>query len=227
MKTIEEWIEKAREQTRAINRDTGADLDENLADLVGQSRDSGTLERSNYRTIVADMRKRFPDDCEEHRFGHWAVGWVEEFFVRIIGEDGEPTPAFLAALEWNRALENYPCADEEDLSELESEKDAESWNNWGRRELDREICNSFPEVDLDLTTEFLDKLGGDGASDRDNDGSPIFPIKQWAESVERADAEAFGDFAEYDRARMAELPPYLREPIEDPARDALPPYLRD
>jgi hypothetical protein len=105
-------------------------------------RDSEALARSNWRVIIADLAEFFPyhhwqekeaGDFGRHarppfvilRSGHWAVGWVEELFV-----DTENEAALKAVIDWANRLEDYPCADEEDYSQLEweEEQEAKEWN---------------------------------------------------------------------------------------------------
>ena len=88
---------------------------------ISKHRDSGLLDESNYEVISADMKKRFPDDVEDVRFSHWAVGWVDHLFVRIRDANGAFTPAFEAIVEWEQELADYPVADEEHYSDLEHE----------------------------------------------------------------------------------------------------------
>lgn len=88
---------------------------------VGRHRDSGLLERTNFDVVSKDLEERFPDDVEVLRFGHWAVGWVEELAVRLREDDGRPTAAAEAARGWAEKLEDYPVADEEEWSRREDE----------------------------------------------------------------------------------------------------------
>jgi hypothetical protein len=86
-------------------------------DVVGHHRDSDMLEESNFHVISTDLEDRYPDDVQIVRFRHWAVGWVEEFFVRIWDASGHITPAWRAAVKWIEQLEEYPIADEHDYEE--------------------------------------------------------------------------------------------------------------
>jgi hypothetical protein len=101
------------------------------AATVGRHRDSTLLEESNWAVVTADMQKRFPDDTEIVRFGHWGVGWVEELFVRIWDASGEITPAFQAAAEWRGALEGYPVANDEHYSQMEYDATLKNIENAG------------------------------------------------------------------------------------------------
>lgn len=88
---------------------------------VGRTRDSGALESSNWETVTEDLEERFEGDVEILRFGHFAVGWIEELAWRAVDDRGQITDVARAAWQWYQALERYPVASEEDLSERESE----------------------------------------------------------------------------------------------------------
>jgi hypothetical protein len=98
----------------------GSDPDK-WALTVGQHRDSGLLDQSNYAVIVKDMEARFPDDVEDFRSSHWAVGWLDQLAVRVFDANGNITDAFHAIADWKSKLEDYPLADEDDYSRREYE----------------------------------------------------------------------------------------------------------
>jgi hypothetical protein len=111
------------EQAIKVARETGWNLDELAAERewsgvaigpVGRHRDSEALDRSNYVVILRDLTERFGDAVSDVRFGHWAVGWVEEIVWDAGREDVRD-----AAQTWRDALDDYPVADEEHWSETE------------------------------------------------------------------------------------------------------------
>lgn len=116
------------EQAQKIADATGWRLDEDAEERgwsgigigpVGQHRDSEALERSNFRVIYDDLVREFGDPgahVDIARFGHWAVGWVEE----IIWNTGDPAIVEVVQ-KWRDALDDYPVADESDFSALEWE----------------------------------------------------------------------------------------------------------
>ena len=60
------------------------DDDEDYRDwfgVVGQSRDSSELEQSNFATALV-MLGGEGENVRVERYGHWAVGWIEEVYVR-------------------------------------------------------------------------------------------------------------------------------------------------
>lgn len=84
---------------------------------VGHSRDSEPLEESNWQVMLQAYSDADPagDNYEVHRFGHWAVGWIEEVAVRPGSRCAE------VATDLRKRLENYPILDEHHLSDLEHE----------------------------------------------------------------------------------------------------------
>lgn len=102
---------------------------------VGQSRDSDLVETSNWHVATAGLHALDPEgiDHEIHRFGHWAVGWIEEIATR-------PGSACAAlADELREALAEYPFLDEDHHSALEYEAVYEAWDTWQCRDVKREV----------------------------------------------------------------------------------------
>jgi len=112
-----------------------------------QTRDSGALDRSNFRVILADLGGE-SETVEVHRFGHWGPGWFEIILAHPSLAD--------AVYEWERALENYPVADEEDWSREELEEFHESWDFWGRSDFGKELAKMVHEQLEDIVTDDLD-----------------------------------------------------------------------
>ena len=77
------------------------------------TRDSGTLDRSNWEVITKDITERFPDDATTEYFSHWLCGWIEHLLVR------PDSHAFDAMVTWQHKLDQYPVADEQHWSEME------------------------------------------------------------------------------------------------------------
>ena len=88
---------------------------------VSQTRDSGTLDRSNFRTMLESLGGE-DDTIEVHRFGHWGPGWFEVILI-----DPADAPRIKLAQESACALADYPILDEEDHSRLEFEELCDSW----------------------------------------------------------------------------------------------------
>lgn len=107
--------------------------------ILTQHRDSDALERSNWRTAVRALNAEFyggGDDCfpdrpdvYEWRAGHWGVGWIEYLCVRA----DAPDDVLIAAAEIVASLEDFPCLDESDYSELEYEEACETWERESTR----------------------------------------------------------------------------------------------
>jgi hypothetical protein len=57
------------------------------------------------------------------RYGHWAVGWIEEIYVK------PDTNEYNMACEIEAALETYPILDEEDYCAEEMNEANDVWRN--------------------------------------------------------------------------------------------------
>lgn len=88
--------------------------------FLGQTRDSDTVERSNFRVAVEALdAARWTEEEKPHtvRERHWAVGWVEWIAIHVHDIAG-----YQEALEMACRLEDYPVLSDDDLSELEAEE---------------------------------------------------------------------------------------------------------
>jgi len=86
-------------------------------------RDSGLLDQSNAEAIVGVMEPFTDDDDPDvvfERHGHFAVGWIDGFSVRVF-KDGQITEAFKTYHDLAEKLAYYPVLDEEDYSRRERE----------------------------------------------------------------------------------------------------------
>jgi hypothetical protein len=143
----------------------GAHLDDDRSDwLVGpclQTRDSASLERSNYAALLAACEKADPsgESFEEHRFGHWAPGWYEIVIAR------PDSPAAGALEECARALADYPSLDDDRLSALEAEDIEETWCACYARDWTRELTKAFraenPTADPHAWEDAFDAVDSD------------------------------------------------------------------
>lgn len=131
------------------------DRDAWLIAPCGQNRDSDSLTRSNFAVQLAELERleaaaqsanedaEYIDLYELHSFNHWACGWVEIVIVR------PGTAAAEYAAELAESLEDYPVADEEHFSQLETDEAAESWERYGASDFKRDIqreYSAFPRV---------------------------------------------------------------------------------
>lgn len=107
------------------------------------------LEESNFHAALAELEGAATD--EEHVFrgssGHWLVGNLEQVWVQVYEDETreEFTAAFIAAVEIQEALKDYPILDESDFSERE----------WKRFEenTDQALDEAEREYDLDTDEE--------------------------------------------------------------------------
>lgn len=160
--------------------DDGEGRGEWVVGPVSQTRGSGPLELSNFRSVLADIGGE-GEDVEVHRFGHWGPGWFEIILAR------PGTEAAGKLTEWAERLADYPVADEEDFSELESEDEAESWDAWGRRDWARAVQDVW-NADYDkVTDEEWDALWGEAGGECEHGGDgPHFLFER---AVRRLTAE--------------------------------------
>jgi len=86
--------------------------------VLTRSRDSGTLEESNFRSALQLLGDE-GDNVVIHRFGHWACGWWEALTVR------GGTKEYVIAENILKNLETYPVVDEQDYSDLQCERGEE------------------------------------------------------------------------------------------------------
>jgi hypothetical protein len=125
------------------NFDSNIDIDRAawLVVPVGQNRDSGSFDQSNFETALA-MLGGESETVEVHRFGHWANGWFEIIIVK------PNSKSETIGNEIETSLEDYPLLDDDDHSEREWNAACEGWDNWGRAE---EIENLGDELGLENT----------------------------------------------------------------------------
>jgi len=93
----------------------------------GQSRDSDTLEASNFQTAYDELKKLAGDFEDEStvtivRESHWAVGWIEWIAIHSTN-----TAALDAARQLCERANNYPVLDESDWSRREYEECEQVW----------------------------------------------------------------------------------------------------
>lgn len=109
--------------------------------IVSRNRDSDTIERVNF-DCARKLLKTWEGEevtptpagdipCPQMQVtiasaNHWAVGWVESLMIH---EDA-PEEALIEAAEIIASLADYPCLDDEELSNLEEEEAKETWERW-------------------------------------------------------------------------------------------------
>lgn len=103
--------------------------------VIAQNRDSDALERSNFACIARDLQAAaekagVPDCVEQHHFGHWAVGWVDQLVLTRDAPESVVREAEAAL----KALQYYPIYDEDHFSDLEWNEAADYWDGLSPRE---------------------------------------------------------------------------------------------
>src|SRR4030095_1862616 len=94
--------------------------DDNWDCLLTQTRDSGTLERSNFAAAL-HMVGGESDDVQILRYGHWACGWWEALAIK------QGTLSHIVATDISNRLADYPIVDEDHLGNIEQEEADHIW----------------------------------------------------------------------------------------------------
>jgi len=128
----------------------GAEWPEFYGSGFGRHRDSDCLTRANFDAALKLIQTAttLPDDAENEDGesihpqvvceNHWAVGWVEWIAIHESDEG-----ALKCADGLQEAVEDYPVVDEELFSQYETDEAEESWNNYGRRDVIRQIASDY------------------------------------------------------------------------------------
>lgn len=162
---------------------------------VGHHRDSDLITESNWDVMCNRYFLADPEgtDYEIHRFGHFAVGWVEEIAVR----PGSACAAIQAEL--RATLEDNSVLDEDHLSSTETDAEWKSWESWGKDEFREALVKVLDAIDPDPDFSYehdLDSLTDDALRQIWHDGieaylggqghtlegdSVSLPIRHWCE----------------------------------------------
>lgn len=107
--------------------------------VLGQSRDSDCLERTNFEVAKERLKEQLAKDLgtvpyqeAEHviiaRAGHWACGWVETLMVHR----NAPTSLLELADDMRNEIKNgYPVLDDQVFSDAEEQEREETWTGNG------------------------------------------------------------------------------------------------
>lgn len=121
---------------------------------VVQTRDSDALTKVNHEALVEALEEhKVPESTYVFRdFNHAGCGWLTRMCFMVVTAKGTPTKVCRFMEAWNEALENYPCADDDKLSEMERAELVEylkdeygTWTSEKRRPEDyiEVICEKF------------------------------------------------------------------------------------
>jgi hypothetical protein len=131
-----------------------------------QSAASDTLERSNFRTALAELQGRATHDDGDQAtdatdyvqtvgFSHWLVGSADHLAVRVLVDEDGPVEAdnltftFVHAAELAIFLhDDHPVLDESDWSELQSEEQDAVWDAYLGSEVLSEITEFYGVDDV-------------------------------------------------------------------------------
>jgi len=95
--------------------------------VVGRSRDSSCAEESNFWVALKRLGGE-GRNVRVERYSHWAIGWVEEVYVRPRSKQKKVAEEIL------QSLENHPVLDDEDVLNREMELASEVWQTMSKRE---------------------------------------------------------------------------------------------
>ena len=105
--------------------------------IVGEHRDSGTIERSNFFCVARDLETVAMDvetrpEAVIATATHCLVGWISTIMIHESASDEMKVRAYWILA----ALSDYPVVDDEHLSQLEYD---ETYEAWERMDLDERI----------------------------------------------------------------------------------------
>jgi hypothetical protein len=153
------------------------------------NRDSGPLERANWKAALAELERVDPsaEGYEVDGFGHWACGWFDVVLAR-------PNTAAAAALQrLADRLEVYPSLDDHALEQEEEREASEAWEAWGRTCWRDKLAQAFPMLDFyELEPEALDRLWDEAEGEREIGSSVVFWYGPAACRLTVAQCEAAG-----------------------------------
>ena len=107
---------------------------------------------SNWQ-VCQDMMDKANIEYEVHSFNHWACGWFE---IIIVNPDYQDFVEEIEAL-----LSEYPILDDEHHSDMEVEKDDQSWESYGYRD----FLTGYNDIASNETEEHLVTLLEDMGKD--------------------------------------------------------------
>lgn len=104
--------------------------------IYTHTRDSGLIAQSNAHVFketlspfLAQARNREDADIQEEHHGHWGVGWMDGYSIRVF-KNGEITKAFRAYAKLKLRLDDYPLLDENDYSDREYQASIQAIEGW-------------------------------------------------------------------------------------------------
>lgn len=108
--------------------------------ILSKHRDSDSIERVNFEAARKLLSQWEGEEVSPTPSGdipcpqmqvaiasanHWAIGWTESLLIH----EEAPEDALIEAAEIIAALADYPCLDDEELSNLENEEAREAWED--------------------------------------------------------------------------------------------------
>jgi hypothetical protein len=141
------------------------DNDEEWTIVYTSNRDADLVTQANAAAIAEMMSEHIGEDCREESHGHWAVGHVDGYAIRVF-RNGQITDAFRKWCEIQDSLEEYPILDDEKHSELEHEAALEGISLAGKRMVRDDAPETWPS---EVFSWFWDN--NQGALEHDGQGA--------------------------------------------------------
>lgn len=148
--------------------DYGGDDMSAFYQVLGHTRDSETLEESNWIGFLRDHPENFDEETNKGilvaRFGHWGCGWFELILVH------ETDFELLKEMdELREALDDYPVYDDELFSQMEMDEQFETVKS----EFEYIMRHNDFEIEYDLEDEQIENMASWFCSDANS--SEDFP----------------------------------------------------
>jgi hypothetical protein len=155
----------------------------NFCLVYTHNRDSRLADQSNSAVIAKllaphtvtpdDAPDDYQPDAQEASCGHWAVGWVAGWILRIRKEDGsgEFTDAFQIYADCQHKMENiYPILDESDYSDREHDATCDNVKEAVRWFANRHDIDTLPDDAWDHVMSWLYENTNNALENTDDNG---------------------------------------------------------
>ena len=139
---------------------------------VIEHRDSGLLDRANAKALLGFLKSdpSLGSDYKVTECNHWAVGWVRHLSFRALDGQGEPTRIAAILSAWFTSLkEEYPIANDEIYSEMESEATYDNVASAGES-LARRKGYTLPDEWVGLVMDWFDSNDSSALENTDDQG---------------------------------------------------------
>lgn len=186
MKTLKQLLtEASRQGSFSVDQDTVNEIGDWIVGPVGRERDYGTIAESNWQVATERLLQVDPDQNDHRvlRFGHFAVGWVEELATRPGSECAR------RAENMRESLEGYPILDEMHHSCMVAGIESDNWH-----QIERELRDQVREYATEHWDDWDDKC-----DDRLDD----LDLSEIASEYGESDGEGWRKYSTWDVENIA------------------------